>query len=85
MVASTVVLADVLVNIVPVVEGVVIVTVTASVGCIVVEPDVAPLRTKGICFPYKITQRLPEPRVTVIPLFTVTGPALIAEYPAAIV
>jgi len=52
MVASTVVVTDVLVNIVPVVDGVVIVTVTASVGVIVVLPLVAPFKiTLAIIFP----------------------------------
>ena len=66
-----------LVSIVPVVDGIVIVTVTASVGVMVVAPDVAPFRTTDPMINplnYKMTQRPPLGTVTDTPVAKVIGP-----------
>ena len=66
---------------VPVVLGNVNVAVTASVGVIVVEPDVAPAKTNdpmSIPLNYKMTHLEPAPSVTLTPEANVTGPVLIA-------
>ena len=71
--------------IVPLVAGKSITVVPATAGsCSVTLPLVEPNQTLDICFPYKITQRLPLGTVTVAPESILIGPTDEAFLPAGI-